>query len=192
MGDGPVIPILRTREPRLREVLQRLWRGSRGADGQPRAAHLHAAAPRREDSCLPERAPRERKLVKVLFADVVRSMEIAERVDPEEWHRLLDRLFQILAAGVHRYEGTINQYTGDGIMALFGAPIAHEDDRPAGLRGRLLQRGTRRFHPAYEAVRAAARPEDVVLDFYETVYSEAARLAGWDRAALDRPAAEWP
>ena len=69
----------------------------------------------------------ERKLVTVLFADVVRSMELAERVDPEEWHRLLDRLFRILAGGIHRYEGTINQYTGDGIMALFGAPIAHED-----------------------------------------------------------------
>src|SRR5678816_2353754 len=69
----------------------------------------------------------ERKLVTVLFADVARSMELAERVDAEEWHRLLDRLFRILADGVHRYEGTINQYTGDGIMALFGAPIAHED-----------------------------------------------------------------
>src|SRR5262245_32361143 len=69
----------------------------------------------------------ERKPVTVLFADVARSMELAERVDPEEWHRLLDRLFRVLAAGVHRYEGTINQYTGDGIMALFGAPIAHED-----------------------------------------------------------------
>ena len=69
----------------------------------------------------------ERKLVTVLFVDVVRSMELAERVDPEEWHRLLDRLFRVLTGGVHRYEGTINQYTGDGIMALFGAPIAHED-----------------------------------------------------------------
>jgi len=69
----------------------------------------------------------ERKLVTVLFADVARSMELAERVDPEEWHRLLDHLFRILSAGIHRYEGTINQYTGDGIMALFGAPIAHED-----------------------------------------------------------------
>jgi class 3 adenylate cyclase len=54
-------------------------------------------------------------------------MELAERVDPEDWHRLLDRLFRILTDGIHRYEGTINQYTGDGIMALFGAPIAHED-----------------------------------------------------------------
>src|SRR4029434_8238181 len=68
-----------------------------------------------------------RKLGTVLFTDVVRSRELAERVDPEEWHRLLDRLFRILAGGVHRFEGTINQYTGDGIMALFGAPIAHED-----------------------------------------------------------------
>jgi class 3 adenylate cyclase len=69
----------------------------------------------------------ERKLVTVLFADVVHSMELAERVDPEEWHRVLDRFFHILAAGVHRFEGTVNHFTGDGLMALFGAPIAHED-----------------------------------------------------------------
>jgi class 3 adenylate cyclase len=69
----------------------------------------------------------ERKQVTVLFADVKGSMELAERVDPEEWHRLLDRFFQILTEGVHRFEGTVNQYTGDGVMALFGAPIAHED-----------------------------------------------------------------
>jgi class 3 adenylate cyclase/predicted ATPase len=65
--------------------------------------------------------------VTILFADVKQSMDLAEQVDPEEWHRILDRFFQILADGVHRFEGTINQYTGDGIMALFGAPIAHED-----------------------------------------------------------------
>jgi hypothetical protein len=69
----------------------------------------------------------ERKQVTVLFADVKGSMDLAEQLDPEEWHRILDRFFQILADGVHRFEGTINQYTGDGIMALFGAPIAHED-----------------------------------------------------------------
>jgi class 3 adenylate cyclase len=55
------------------------------------------------------------------------STELSERLDPEEWHRILDRFFQILTEGVHRFEGTVNQYTGDGIMALFGAPIAHED-----------------------------------------------------------------
>src|SRR5262245_29744858 len=69
----------------------------------------------------------ERKQVTVLFADVKGSMDLAEQVDPEEWHKILDRFFAILSEGVHRFEGTINQYTGDGIMALFGAPIAHED-----------------------------------------------------------------
>jgi class 3 adenylate cyclase/tetratricopeptide (TPR) repeat protein len=69
----------------------------------------------------------ERKQVTVLFADVKGSMELAEQLDLEEWHRIMDRFFTIFAAGVHRFEGTVNQYTGDGIMALFGAPIAHED-----------------------------------------------------------------
>jgi class 3 adenylate cyclase len=69
----------------------------------------------------------ERKQVTVLFVDVQGSMDLAAQVDPEEWHRIMDRFFAILSDGVHRYEGTINQYTGDGIMALFGAPIAHED-----------------------------------------------------------------
>ena len=69
----------------------------------------------------------ERKQVTVVFADVKGSMELAEQLDPEEWHAILDRFFQILTDGVHRFEGTVNQYTGDGIMALFGAPIAHED-----------------------------------------------------------------
>ena len=69
----------------------------------------------------------ERKQVTVLFADVKGSMDLAEQVDPEEWHGIMDRFFAILSEGVHRFEGTINQYTGGGIMALFGAPIAHED-----------------------------------------------------------------
>src|SRR5690242_5269329 len=69
----------------------------------------------------------ERKQVTVLFADVKGSMELAGQVDAETWHRILDRFFAILADGVHRFEGTVNQFTGDGIMALFGAPLAHED-----------------------------------------------------------------
>lgn len=69
----------------------------------------------------------ERKQVTVLFADVKGSMELAEQLDPEQWHRIMDRFFALLAEGVHRFEGTVNQYTGDGIMALFGAPIGHED-----------------------------------------------------------------
>ena len=69
----------------------------------------------------------ERKQVTVLFADLKSSMELTEQVDPEEWHRILERFFEILTEGVHRFEGSVNQYTGDGIMAIFGAPIAHED-----------------------------------------------------------------
>jgi class 3 adenylate cyclase len=69
----------------------------------------------------------ERKQVTILFADVKGSTELASELDPEEWHGIMDRFFQILAEGVHRFEGTVNEYRGDGIMALFGAPIAHED-----------------------------------------------------------------
>jgi class 3 adenylate cyclase/tetratricopeptide (TPR) repeat protein len=69
----------------------------------------------------------ERKQVTVLFADLKGSMALSERLDPEHWHRILDRYFSVLSDAVHRYEGTVNQYTGDGIMALFGAPLAHED-----------------------------------------------------------------
>jgi class 3 adenylate cyclase/tetratricopeptide (TPR) repeat protein len=69
----------------------------------------------------------ERKQVTVLFADVQGSLDLAGQVDAETWHGIMDHFFGILSAGVHRFEGTINQYTGDGIMALFGAPIAHED-----------------------------------------------------------------
>jgi class 3 adenylate cyclase len=69
----------------------------------------------------------ERKQVTVLFADVKGSLELAGQLDAEQWHRILERFFEILTEGVHRFEGTVNQYTGDGIMALFGAPIAHED-----------------------------------------------------------------
>lgn len=69
----------------------------------------------------------ERKEVTVLFVDVKGSLELARQLGEERWHGVLDGFFAELTAGVHRYEGTINQYTGDGIMALFGAPVAHED-----------------------------------------------------------------
>jgi predicted ATPase/class 3 adenylate cyclase len=88
----------------------------------------------------------ERKQVTVVFADVKGSLELAEQVDPEEWHRILERFFEILADGVHRFEGTVNQYTGDGIMALFGAPIAHEDHAQRACWAALhLQETLRRY-----------------------------------------------
>ena len=69
----------------------------------------------------------EHKHVTVLFCDVANSTALAEQAGPERWHLLLDGFFAILTEGIHRLEGTINQFTGDGIMALFGAPIAQED-----------------------------------------------------------------
>jgi class 3 adenylate cyclase len=69
----------------------------------------------------------ERKQVTVLFADLKGSMELLSDRDPEEARQLLDPVLERLMAAVHRYEGTVNQVMGDGIMALFGAPIAHED-----------------------------------------------------------------
>ena len=70
------------------------------------------------------------------------SMELAADQDLEEWHALLDRFFKILTDGVHRFEGTVNQYTGDGIMALFGAPIAHEDHAQRACYARSTTRST--------------------------------------------------
>ena len=60
----------------------------------------------------------------MLFGDVAGFTTLAEKLDPEEVHRIINRCFELITAEVHRFEGTINQYTGDGIMALFGAPAA--------------------------------------------------------------------
>src|SRR5262245_16160601 len=68
----------------------------------------------------------ERKQVTVLFADVKGSMELLADRDPEEARKLLDPVLERMMDAVHRYEGTVNQVMGDGIMALFGAPLAHE------------------------------------------------------------------
>jgi len=69
----------------------------------------------------------ERKLVTVFFADVAGYTALSEKLDPEEVHGIMDGCFTILMDEIHRFEGTINQFTGDGVMALFGAPLAHED-----------------------------------------------------------------
>jgi len=83
-----------------------------GPPGSPPGSHVQRA---------------EHKQVTVLFADVQGSMALSERLDPEEWYRILVRFFVILADGVQRVGGVVNRFTGDGIMALFGAPVAQED-----------------------------------------------------------------
>jgi len=69
----------------------------------------------------------ERKQVTVLFVDVSGFTSLSSRLDPEDVHGVMSRAFELMLGEVHRYEGTVNQFLGDGIMALFGAPIAHED-----------------------------------------------------------------
>jgi class 3 adenylate cyclase len=79
----------------------------------------------------------ERKQVTVLFVDISGFTSLSERLDVEDVHQLMSRAFDLMLAEVHRYEGTVNQFLGDGIMALFGAPIAHEDHARRGVHAAL-------------------------------------------------------
>ena len=84
----------------------------------------------------------ERKQVTVLFADLKGSMELLADRDPEEARKLLDPVLEHMMEAVHRYEGTVNQVMGDGIMALFGAPIAHEDHAVRACYAALRMQGS--------------------------------------------------
>jgi class 3 adenylate cyclase len=79
----------------------------------------------------------EHKQITALFADVVNSTPLAARLGPEETHALIRRCFDLMLEAVHQYEGTVSQFTGDGILALFGAPIAHEDHAQRAVRAGL-------------------------------------------------------
>ena len=84
----------------------------------------------------------ERKQVTVLFADLKGSMELLADRDPEEARKLLDPVLERMMEAVHRYEGTVNQVMGDGIMALFGAPLAHEDHAVRACRAAIRMHET--------------------------------------------------
>ncbi len=113
----------------------------------------------------------ERKQVTILFADLADSMELTKRVDPEDWRSIMDRFFQILADGIHEFEGTVDKFTGDGIMAIFGAPIAREDHaRRACLAALKLQQELaafgdelRRSHDLDFAIRIGLNSGEVVV-----------------------------
>src|SRR5882672_2524194 len=106
----------------------------------PRFAEPHGYTPKHlAEKILSSRSALEgeRKLVTVLFADVSGFTSLSERLDPENVHGLMARVFELILAEVHRYEGTVNQFLGDGVMALFGAPIAHEDHARRGVQAAL-------------------------------------------------------
>jgi class 3 adenylate cyclase len=101
-----------------------------GGNPQPRLVSPDAYTPRHlaQKILMSKRALEgERKRVTVLFADLRGSLELLADRDPEDARKLLDPVLEHMMEAVHRYEGTVNQVLGDGIMALFGAPLAHED-----------------------------------------------------------------
>src|SRR5262249_42763160 len=113
-----------------------IWTGDAGTAppaaapaGTPAPAPLAYTPPYLAEKILTSRSALEgeRKQVTVLFADLKGSMELLADRDPEEARQLLDPVLERMMEAVHRYEGTVNQVMGDGIMALFGAPLAHED-----------------------------------------------------------------
>src|SRR5947207_797466 len=98
--------------------------------GPPRFASAESYTPRHlAEKILTSRSvlEGERKQVMVLFADLKGSMELLADLDPEAARQLLDLALHHMMDAIHRYEGTVNQVLGDGIMALFRAPLAHED-----------------------------------------------------------------
>jgi class 3 adenylate cyclase len=113
----------------------------------------------------------ERKQVTVLFADLKGSMELLADRDPEEARKLLDPVLEHMMEAVHRYEGTVNQVMGDGIMALFGAPLAHEDHAVracyAALRmqesAKRYSEGVRRSHGIEVQIRVGLNSGEVVV-----------------------------
>ena len=113
----------------------------------------------------------ERKNVTVMFVDVCGFTTISEKLDPEDVHGIMDRAFEVMMEAVHRYEGTINQFLGDGIMALFGAPIAHEDHPNRALSAALairdglkhLQEDVRRTHGVEFRIRMGLNTGTVVV-----------------------------
>src|SRR5262249_5556949 len=113
----------------------------------------------------------ERKRVTVLFADLKGSMELLADRDPEEARTILDPVLELMMAAVHGFEGTVNQVMGDGIMALFGAPIAHEDHAVracyAALRMqdtvRAYAAGARRAHGVEVQIRVGLNSGEVVV-----------------------------
>jgi class 3 adenylate cyclase/tetratricopeptide (TPR) repeat protein len=126
----------------------------------PAAPHpqtLHAYTPKHlAEKILTARSALEgeRRQVTVLFADLAGFTTMAEKLDPEEVHQIMDHCFERITAEVHRFEGTINQYTGDGVMALFGAPIAHEDGPRRAVHAALgIQRALREYGEELQAER---------------------------------------
>src|SRR2546425_6710477 len=165
------VPALSAREPRERPFLWRMRHRARRRPRLPTVRHPQPRRPEVLRCCgavlaervgAPTRDPRaytprhlveriltsrgalegERKQVTVLFCDIVESSGLAERLGPESMHQLLDRALRLMAEAVHRYEGAVNQFLGDGLMALFGAPLALEEHALRAVQAAMAIRET--------------------------------------------------
>src|SRR6266567_6953037 len=81
--------------------------------------------------------PEERRLVTIMFADITGSTPLADRLDPEDMRAILTGYFNLMTEQIRKHDGTVEKYIGDAVMAVFGAPIAHEDDPDRALRAAL-------------------------------------------------------
>src|SRR5260370_38621302 len=117
-----------------------------GEGGKPSALEAAGGVHIAQERQASEAIDGERKTVTALFADIKGSMDLIEDLDPEEARRLVDPALRLMMDAVHRYEGYVAQSTGDGIFALFGAPVAHEDHPQRALHAALaMQEELRRY-----------------------------------------------
>jgi class 3 adenylate cyclase len=157
-----------------------VWAGGAGAGEAPSALVRGPALPPRSytplylaEKILTSKTALEdeRKQVTVLFADLKGSTELIRDLDPEQARAILDPALHAMMEAVHRYEGTVNQVLGDGIMALFGAPIAHEDHAARGCYAALAMQdalrryaeGVRRTHGLTVQMRVGLNAGEVVV-----------------------------
>jgi hypothetical protein len=141
----------------------------------------------------------ERKTVTALFADIKGSMELMEGLDPEEARAIVDPALKLMIDAVHRYDGYIVQSTGDGIFALFGAPVAHEDHAQRALyAGLRMQEDIRRYAETLRAegqpplqVRAGANTGEAVVRSIHTGGGRGSTLRLGIRQVLRRACRRW-
>ena len=137
MPIGPAAPPRTELEDTASLIPYALSRDDRGQDGH-----------RVPDEVLHEAEETEqRRIVTVLFADLTSSTALAEDMDPEDTRALLGGFFDTMAREIHRHGGTVEKYIGDAVMAVFGLPVAHEDDPVRAVRAALdMQIALRRFN----------------------------------------------
>ena len=129
--------------------------------GHPLTPEPEKSTEEQEQVLVIEPGQSERRFITILFCDIVGSTSIGERLDPEEWTDIMNGVFDRLLPEVERYEGTTARLLGDAVLALFGAPIAHEDDPFRAIRAALAMLES--FDPYREQVREKLRLAGLVL-----------------------------